>query len=178
MPDQPVLLSHHPTCARDGVDRLTFQIARAGDGVELRYDLSADLSALSIAETPGGHRRDGLWQHTCFEAFFMAEGMAGYIEFNFAPNGDWAAYQFAAYRQGGQDLETPAPKIETWQTEDGLSICVALAELPVAMKSGNVHVGPSAVIETRAGTKSYWALHHPANKPDFHDIENFKLSLD
>jgi len=178
MPDQPVQLSHHPTCARDGVDRMSFQIARAGDGVELRYDLVADLAALNIADSPGGHRRDGLWQRTCFEAFFMSERAAGYIEFNFAPNGDWAAYQFSAYREGGQDLDTAAPKIEARPTEDGLSVCVALAVLPFDMKSGAIRVGPSAVIETRAGTKSYWALHHPANKPDFHHIDNFKLSLD
>jgi hypothetical protein len=178
MSDQPVQLHAHPDCVSHGVERLLFQIARDGDGVQLRFDLVADLSTLSIAQSSVGQRRDGLWQHTCFEAFFAPENEAAYCEFNFAPNGDWAAYRFSDYRQNGQDLETPAPTIEAWQTADGFSMCVSLATLPEALQSGAIRIGPSAVIEARDGTKSYWALHHPANKPDFHRIENFKLSLD
>lgn len=178
MSDQPVQLQIHPTSARPGVEQLTFKSARDGQGVQLRFDLVANLSALKLPEMPGGQRRDGLWQHTCFEAFFATAGAPGYVEFNFAPNGDWAAYQFSDYRQGGCDLDTPAPVIEAWRTADGFSMCVTLPELPVTFKSAAVRIGPSAVIEAGDGTKSYWALHHPANKPDFHRIENFKLSLD
>ena len=36
-------------------------------------------------------RTDGLWQHTCFEAFVGTEGNSAYREFNFAPSADWAA---------------------------------------------------------------------------------------
>jgi hypothetical protein len=38
-------------------------------------------------------------------------------------------------------------------------------------------IGLTAVIETATGEKSYWALHHPAEKPDFHHRGGFALSL-
>ena len=34
-------------------------------------------------------------------------------------------------------------------------------------------IGLTAVIETATGAKSYWALHHPAEKPDFHHRNGF-----
>ena len=34
-------------------------------------------------------------------------------------------------------------------------------------------LGLSAVIEDISGRKSYWALMHPAGKPDFHDADSF-----
>ena len=43
-------------------------------------------------------RADGLWKHTCFEAFISDANSGGYAEFNCAPSGDWAAYHFASYR--------------------------------------------------------------------------------
>ena len=47
---------------------------------------------------PGGRtsRRapTNLWQTTCFEAFLRAPGGEAYREWNFAPSGDWAAYDF------------------------------------------------------------------------------------
>ena len=53
----------------------------------------------------GPQRRDGLWQHTCFEAFFGVLGSDDYWEFNLAPSGDWNVYRFAGYR-AGQTPET------------------------------------------------------------------------
>ena len=46
--------------------------------------------ALNDLRLPGGAaaptRTDGLWQHTCFEAFVGTEGDSAYREFNFAPS--------------------------------------------------------------------------------------------
>ena len=35
----------------------------------------------------------------------------------------------------------------------------------------------AAVIEEEGGAKSYWALSHPADKPDFHDPTCFTATL-
>jgi hypothetical protein len=35
----------------------------------------------------------------------------------------------------------------------------------------------AAVVETTRGI-SYWALHHPADKPDFHHPDSFALRLE
>lgn len=43
---------------------------------------------------------DGLWRHTCCEAFLAERGRPGYHEFSFAPSTEGAVYRFAAYRAG------------------------------------------------------------------------------
>ena len=49
-------------------------------------------------------RTDGLWRHTCFEAFICRRATGEYWEYNFSPSGAWAAYQFSGYRAGMQPL--------------------------------------------------------------------------
>src|SRR5687767_9605876 len=39
-------------------------------------------------------RADELWLTTCFEAFLRPAGTPSYREWNFAPSGNWAAYDF------------------------------------------------------------------------------------
>jgi hypothetical protein len=41
----------------------------------------------------------------------------------------------------------------------------------------NWQLGLSAVLEEKDGTKSYWALAHPGEKPDFHDAGCFAAHL-
>ena len=43
-------------------------------------------------------RVDGLWQATCFEMFLKHDDEDAYREWNFAPSGEWAAYDFESYR--------------------------------------------------------------------------------
>ncbi len=38
-------------------------------------------------------------------------------------------------------------------------------------------LGVSAVVETKEGSLSYWALAHPPGKPDFHHPDSFALTL-
>ncbi len=72
-------------------------------------------------------RSDGLWRHTCFEAFIRASSDIGYYELNFSPSGQWAAYQFSGYRNGMRvaDEITGVP-IEVRSSPDG---CVLRASL-------------------------------------------------
>jgi hypothetical protein len=65
----------------------------------LAYCLRGDMARLRIPapQTPGS--ADGLWEHTCFEAFVGVAGETAYHEFNFSPSGEWAAYAFSGYRQ-------------------------------------------------------------------------------
>lgn len=43
--------------------------------------------------------------------------------------------------------------------------------------TGDTRAAITAVIEEADGTKSYWALAHPAGKPDFHHPDGFVLEL-
>lgn len=116
-------------------------------------------------------RLDELWKHTCCEIFGRRpEG--GYVEFNLSPSGAWAAYGFDGYREGMANLEVSAPKITCRPTEGGFELTAILwwAEWPHVTA-----LGASAVIETVDGAKTYWALAHPSDKPDFHHPDSFTL---
>ena len=128
-------------------------------------------------------RTDGLWQHTCFEAFVGAEGDSAYREFNFAPSADWAAYLFSAERVRDAAAETAAslapPRIVTSRSRG--AVFTLGAEVPAGWLPDAVDppwlLGLSAVIESDDGRLSYWALHHPAPRPDFHQRAGWAARL-
>ena len=60
----------------------------------------------------------------------------------------------------------------------GSSFAIFDAAIPLsALPHGDCGMNVTAVIEERGGTKSYWALAHPADKPDFHDPACFVATL-
>lgn len=117
-------------------------------------------------------RRDGIWQATCAELFVSWHDGA-YREFNFGADGAWAAYEFGAYRAMTDAAPVlPAPGIEFTDTGAQQILRVTLdtvahfdARIPTAL-------GLSAVGATIDGLH-YWALRHPAARPDFHDPAGF-----
>lgn len=110
-------------------------------------------------------RCDGLWQATCFEAFLRVPGENAYREWNFAPSGQWAAYDFTGYRAGKADAEVAAPYV---RMEDNFTWWALGATIAVPADIC-WRLGLSAILEEKDGTKSYWALAHPeGDKPDFH----------
>jgi hypothetical protein len=119
-------------------------------------------------------RATGLWQTTCFEAFLKALAQDSYREWNFAPSGEWAAYDFTSTRTGMREAETGEPYI---RTENNFTWWALGASIPV-LADTNWELGLSAVLEETDGTKSYWALIHPnPEKPDFHDPGCFVAHL-
>jgi len=119
-------------------------------------------------------RAENLWETTCFEAFLRIAGEKKYREWNFAPSGEWAAYDFKSERKGQADADVAAPYI---RVEDNLTWWAAGATIAVPSKQ-TFELGLSAVLEEKDGTKSYWALsHHDEKKPDFHDPACFTAHL-
>jgi hypothetical protein len=115
-----------------------------------------------------------LWQTTCFEAFLRGDGSEAYREWNFAPSGQWAAYDFTSHRAGRTDAEVAAPYV---RVEDNM-IWWALGATIAADAGLEWQLGLSAILEEKDGTKSYWALAHPeGDKPDFHDAVCFVARL-
>ena len=119
-------------------------------------------------------RADGLWRHTCFEAFVGDTNSGGYAEFNYAPSGDWAAYRFAAYRAEPQPLILVQIPIATGVVTGRFQLA---AELDLGCLPGGYRqpfaVGLAAVLEDAGGELSYWALAHSAELADFHDRRGF-----
>ena len=146
------------------------------------YRLRGDMARLFIALGTAGEQKDGLWEQTCFEAFIRWQGQSAYREFNFSPAGQWAIYDFSAYRQRVESVGTLiAPKI-TMRLTDGHLALYAQVE-PSALphdKTDVLEIGLCAVVETVAVTSdghSFWALHHPSERPDFHHSDGFSLQL-
>lgn len=172
------LLPHPALPPRPGVSVAVGVVATPA-GLGLHYRVRADRQALRVpAPVPPGPA-DGLWRHTCCEAFVGdGDGGHGYHEFNFSPAGTWAAYRFTAMRQRDLAYRPPAvPRVQYRAEADGFTVC---AEIPSALlPPGAGHrLGLTTVLEHADGSLSYWALRHDAAQPDFHQPATFLVPLD
>lgn len=147
----------------------------AAAALHLDYVVDGDIAALCVPAPAMPERCDDLWRTTCFE-LFVALDDGGYAEFNFAPSTCWAAYRFDGYRQGMRSLPIAEPRISTVATSRLLAISVQL-DLSSLVPDLDRVIGLSAVMEQIDGAKSWWALAHPAEKPDFHHRDCFALQL-
>ena len=146
-------------------------VARQGDALSLCYRIACSPGLLHLPKQADPVRTDGLWQHTCMEAF-VASADGSYCEFNLSPSGAWAAYDFASYRAGMRDRETSSPPITCQESEDFFELA---ATIDISGLAGNLSL--TAVVEEVDGTKSYWALAHADGKPDFHNAACFAAAL-
>jgi hypothetical protein len=172
-------LNPHPTQARGAVRRLAAAAAMTRESLQLEYRAEADIARLVLPSPAAARRRDGLWQHSCFEAFLQPDGSDLYYEFNFSPSGEWAAYRFAGRREGRSLPDLPAPAIGFAARADGcrLSADIPLAALPELARAPALAVGLTAVLEQADGVVTHWALAHGGESPDFHDASTFTLRL-
>jgi len=147
------------------------------EGLALAWHIHADARALRIPPQRPALRREGLWRTSCCELFVRGGGDA-YREFNFSPSGEWAAYGFARYREGMQAIDVVAPRCSLRLEAAAIVLEVALeaSALPGAGDE-TLRIGPCCVIEAADGSLSYWALAHPAARPDFHHAGSFALDL-
>ena len=152
------------------------EIAREPGVLRLWYVFRGDLTGLQIPPVGTPARANGLWEHTCCEAFFRGHEGEAYCEFNMSPSRQWAAYRFDAYRSGIAYLREPEPVVAIIDKPGFLSLGVEfeLDALPIALP---MKLGLCAVIEDKKGAKSYWALRHAPGKPDFHHPDCFALEL-
>ena len=148
-----------------------------GGGLVFDYTLTGDVAALRIAKPGEPGPADDLWRSTCFEAFVGSQGSTRYTEFNFAPSCQWARYTFDDYRHPPHPVCLTDNPV-TIATVAYHKIVALQATVPAAALPGGEHViGLSAVIKRDDGTKSYWAIRHTPDAPDFHDRDTFALQL-
>jgi len=136
------------------------------------------MQRLLVPVTTVSSRAASLWRHTCFEAFIRAGDDPGYLELNFAPSTQWAAYRFDGYRSGMAEAELDAPEISVQRGADRLLIDVKVDIAGFgSMADAQLALAVCAVIEDVDHEVSYWALKHAAGKPDFHHARGFALRL-
>ena len=183
MHDQTLLSLHrHPDTRCTAIESIkAFLRWHKGPVLTVTYVLNGNLELLRIPPYQSAQRGDGLWRHTCCEAFIGAKDDFEYYEFNFSPSGEWAAYSFRDYRDGGPyNGEGLEPKI-TFERDAAsleLSAVIRLDHLPGLQPNVCLRIGLSAVIEDLDGSLSYWAFKHPSGKPDFHHGDNFVLEFE
>lgn len=138
------------------------------------FGVGAPAARFVISSVSEPWRADELWKTTCFEAFVREQGGESYREWNFAPKGNWAAYDFSGYRQDMAEAEVDSPPYI--RMEDNFTWWTVGATIAVEADK-QWELGLSAVLEEKDGTKSYWALAHPSEKPDFHAAGCFAARL-
>ncbi|GAB7554042.1 hypothetical protein NRB_35530 [Novosphingobium sp. 11B] len=131
---------------------------------------------LVVPAFAGKGRADGLWQTTCFEMFIQQGDGPDYTEINLSPSERWNVYDFTARRKGM--AERPMPREPECTIRQGTDMAIFDAAIPAAgLPLAPWRCGFTAVIEEQGGHKSYWALAHCSDAPDFHDPACFTATI-
>ena len=146
----------------------------------LHYSLSGDIESVLLPPVSmTSSREHDLWSATCFEFFLAIKDQPGYWEFNMSPSGDWNVYRMDAYRRIGFREERAISQLPFEFNKEAvelfLDVSVDLTSL--IQHDEELQVGITAVIQTKDGIETYWALSHPAPYADFHLRESFILPL-
>jgi hypothetical protein len=178
----------HKASRCDQIRAIQVAIRRTIAALKLGFRLDGNLSCIRLG-APGDSAVE-LWRHTCFELFIALEGQTAYYEFNFAPSRAWRAYAFRAYRDpypASFQNQLRPPSVDVKVTNERLELTARVSlngqmakcwDPPLRPSHSPLCLGISAVIEHRDGALSYWALRHPADKPDFHHADGFSLRLE
>jgi hypothetical protein len=151
------------------------RLQTASDGrLAVRFAIDGDIARLRVPPPRAPRFAERLWEHTCCEVFIARKNAGQYREFNLSPSGEWAAYEFQRYRDGAPLAEEKLePRIAVRRAPDRLELDAAI---DCGAESGSLAL--AAVIEEQSGALSYWALQHPAARPDFHHPAAFVLAFD
>ena len=156
------LLYRHPDTHAGVVQEIDAELDRIEGGALARFRVNGDVAGVRIPDAAAPVRADELWKTTCCELFVAGEG-PGYLEFNFSPSGQWAAYRFDDYRAGMRDAAADVSIIFSRYHKGFTLEATILSELP-----NPAHIGLTAVIEGADGQIRYWATGFAPGKPDFH----------
>ena len=172
------VLQCHPMSEKGFVDAIAVHVDRAEGGcLTIKFTLHGVIDRVHFPEATQPERTDGLWKDTCFELFCGRADDGSYVEFNFAPSGQWAAYAFTGYREGMTELACTQPHIDCTAGE-GIFEMTVTVDLPESLRAVDAMAGFSAVIADKHGRIAYWALAHPPGKADFHHKDCFALQLE
>jgi len=171
----------HPATPAGAVKQIEVGIERsAADRLHLDYAIRGDIGRVRHEPAGPPARADDLWTGTCCELFVRPGRGEAYYEFNFAPSGKWAAYQFKDYRNAMRNVSSLSePEIVVQRAEHALYLHVTLETGAWSREHHRAdwRAALSVVVEECTGDKSYWALAHPSATPDFHHKDSFTCRL-
>lgn len=154
-------------------------LSRQADTLSIGYLLMGTLTDIELpAPSKPASRRIGLWEKTCLEFFLARKGSPGYWEFNLSPSGDWNIYRFEVYRQGlYEEPAFTALPFKVRKQSDSLLLELEFDLGQLLPADRGLEAAVSAVIKTKEGQETFWALTHPGKAPDFHSREGFIVQL-
>lgn len=161
----------HPASGAGCIQSIRVTAMRNGETLSLHYEAVGDTGKLALPTPRAPRRVDGLWEHTCFEAFIGGDD--GYYEFNFSPSCEWASYRFEDYRAGRTSPEIDAPPIKVAATANRFDLYAEVLLDAAPFDGPAQRLGLSAVIKDTTGNITYWALAHGDGPPDFHRASCF-----
>lgn len=126
-------------------------------------------------------RSHDLWQTTCFECFFSPHAEKNYWELNLDNHGNWNLYRFQEYRNPQPPQEEDIVQnleLEFLKTKSGFEVECFLDLKELNLENKALDVGLACVIEWSNKEKSFYALAHKSEKPDFHNRETFVCNLE
>lgn len=169
----------HPRTAQSPFRAITVDASLDPSGnAAFSFAVTGEIENLQVPSPASCERADDLWRRTCFEVFIAPSQADDYVELNFSPSTEWAAYWFDGYRRGMEKaVDCSSPRIEsrTSQARFQLRAQISLDWIKWATPW---RIGLSAILLDARGEYSYWALAHPADKPDFHDRAGFIYALE
>jgi hypothetical protein len=159
--------------------RVTGEIGRVENLLSLHFIVHGDVENLHLPTPSSSTRKNGLWEATCFEFFLAIPDLPNYWEFNISPSSEWNIYHMDAYRQVNMREETRISQLSFvfQKREDGYSLDVSVDLSPIIQAGQRIQLGIAAIIQTKNGNGTYWALLHPGRKADFHLRESFILDI-
>lgn len=173
------LVAHPVAPPSPGVEALA-SAALDARGLVLRWSIRAAPHLVVVApRAPRPGRRDRLWEDTCCEAFVAAPDGDAYLELNLAPSEDWALWAFDGYRAGMRAAACDAPRLRVLRMPRELRVdAIVDAEAVRGFLGPPPYVaGLSAVVEEQDGRRSFFALAHAGERPDFHARASWTLAL-
>ncbi len=172
--------SAHPTKPAHGLE-LEVIVSLQKSRLSIEYQCRGELSAIVFPPLkPNPARLHQLWESTCYEAFLTWENEPRYWELNFSPSGDWNLYRFESYRKGQtEEMTVPQARSENLENSEFFRRDQIILELSpfLSQKDTPLCLGLTAVIGTQNQSKSYWALTHLGQTPDFHLRDSFILEM-
>lgn len=171
----------HPATPSRAVGSVVAGAGRAGGGtLALVYEVRGDLGRVRVPAPGRGGVVEGLWEHTCCEVFVRAGEGEAYHEVNLSPGGAWCAYGFGGYRRDRRLVAAgfePSIRVVRSGERMWLAATMALGGLAARYVGEEVRLALACVIEEVGGVRSYWAVVHPAERPDFHHPASFAVRI-
>jgi hypothetical protein len=159
---------------------ITGEITREKNQLSIHYEVRGDIDQIILPPpSVSPARKDDLWKATCFEFFLAIPNHSQYWEFNMSPSGDWNVYIMDAYRRVGFREEKAIPQLpfEFRKENSKLFLNLSVDLSPIIALGIGLQIAITAIIQTKDGNETYWALAHTGQQADFHLRESFIVSL-